>query len=245
MHEKDSAGSPLNITGGAVTLDMGGHTLSGKGNGYSSGIVGVSGGSLTVQGNGTVQVSALGMSCTGGTLTIVDTKFNLVGAESAPASSAIALASPTRAPKVNINGGEITGPAWNGQINHQDGTTTINDVKMTGTTKDYPIGVYYYSDGTLKINGGSFSNITVDKDTNVSSVMELLGNGVTYKYQGGTWATEDELSVMSIENVTVEKVPLTVNPLAETSWYYGSDEHSLTMNATTAAGETVTYEWKP
>ena len=58
--KSDSSGSPLSITGGTVTLDMNGKTLSGEGRG-NYGIVNVSGGSLLVQGKGTVKVTNMGL----------------------------------------------------------------------------------------------------------------------------------------------------------------------------------------
>lgn len=51
-------------------------------------------------------------------------------------------------------------------------------------------------------------------------------------------------TTLEISNVTVEKIPLTINPQAETSWYYNSDEHSLQMNAVpTTESNAITYEW--
>lgn len=73
---KSDNGSPLNITGGNVTLDMNGKTLSGRGYG-SNGIIDVRGGSLSVQGNGLFEVWIHGITCHDGTLIIAETGFKL------------------------------------------------------------------------------------------------------------------------------------------------------------------------
>lgn len=106
----------------------------------------------------------------------------------------------------------------------------------------------YYSEGTLTINGGAFDKIAVDSGNygGVQSVAELLGEGCAYKKQDGTWATDDELAGLEISNITVEKIPLTINPNGDTSWYYSTQQtHTLAMNAAPVNGsDSVTYVWK-
>ena len=49
---------------------------------------------------------------------------------------------------------------------------------------------------------------------------------------------------MEISNVTVKKIPLTINPQGDISWYYG-EPHTLAMNAAPVdGGNSVTYVWK-
>lgn len=233
--------SPLPISKGNVTLDMNGKTLTGKSYG-NHGIVDVSGGSLLVQGEGKVMVTNRGLFCNvNGKLTAKDITLELVNGEFYAISGV-----QNNGGTVILNGVKMTGAASDGQIYQYSGNTTINNVTATGTTESVPNSVWYYNEGTLKINGGTFDKITVDSDNcgGVQSVAELLGNGCTYRKQDGAWATDDEMAAMEISNVTVEKIPLTINPQAETSWYYNSAEHSLQMNAQpTTTGNEITYEW--
>lgn len=239
---KDSSGSPLNITGGSVTLNMNGKTLSGKGYGYY-GIVNVSGGSLLVQGEGTIKVTDMGLRCSGGKLTVADTIFELVGNNKGYYSEAAVY---NRGGTIIINGGKITGPGTLGQIQQFSGNTTINNVTAIESGDAEPYSLRYYNNGTLIINGGTFDKVSVASQNtgSISSVSQLLGDGCTYRHTDKTWATADELAAMEISNVTVEKIPLTIDPEAEISWYYNSAEHSLQMNAVpTTAGNEITYEW--
>ena len=237
-----SNGSPLNITSGNVTLNLNGKALSGMGYGYY-GIIDVSGGSLLVQGEkGAVKVARRGLSCRGnGKLIVEGITLNFAGNNVGFAGAGIHNVGGT----VTLNGTQMTGAASDGQIYHYSGTTTINNVIATGVTENCPKSVWYPNEGTLTINGGTFDKIVVDSDNygGVKSVAELLGAGCTYKKQDGTWATADELAAMEISNVTVKKIPLTINPQGDTSWYYGSP-HTLAMNAAPADGGTVTYAWK-
>lgn len=241
-----SNGSPLNITGGNVTLNLNGKTLSG--NGYGAyGIIDVSGGSLLVQGeDGKVKVVVIGLSCRGnGKLTVEGITLELGGSDSFVANAGVDNEGGT----VILNGTKMTGAASSGQIYHYSGTTTINNVTATGTTENCPKSVWYFNEGTLTINGGTFDKIVVGDDYytgDVKSVAELLGEGYTYRKQDGTWATDDELAAMEILNVTVEKIPLTINPKGDTSWYYNTQQtHTLAMNAAPVdSGNSVSYAWK-
>ena len=242
-----SNGSPLNINSGIVILNLNGNTLSGKGYG-DYGIINVSGGSLLVQGEeGKVKVTRIGLSCRGsGKLTVEGITLELIGDDIAVANAGIDNEGGT----VILNGTKMTGAASVGQIYHHSGTTTINNVTATGTTDSCPESVMYYSEGTLTINGGAFDKIAVDSGNygGVQSVAELLGEGCAYKKQDGTWATDDELAGLEISNVTVEKIPLTINPKGDTSWYYSTQQtqtHTLAMNAAPVNGsDSVTYVWK-
>ena len=223
-----------------------GKTLSGKGYGAQAhGIVDVSGGSLLVQGEeGKVKVTRTGLSCRGsGKLTVEGITLELGESDSSIANEGLNNQGGT----VILNGTQMIGPAYNGQIYQYSGTTTINDVTATGTTGNWPQSVSYYSEGTLTINGGTFDKIVVESnnDGGVQSVAELLGEGYTYKKQGGTWATADEMAGLEISNVTVAKIPLTIHPQGDTSWYYSTQQtHTLAMNAAPVSGGTATYVWK-
>lgn len=85
-----------------------------------------------------------------------------------------------------------------------------------------------------------------EENESITSVSQVLGNGCIYRNnEDKTWVTSDLSNTLEISNVTVEKVPLTIYPEAETtSWYYNSAEHSLQMNAQpTTTGNEITYEW--
>ncbi len=225
-----------------MTLDMDGKTLSGIGYG-SYGIINVNGGSLSVRGNGSIEVRRHGISSRGGTLAVTETAFNLTGQNGAYASTGVLNKGGT----VIINSGTFSGVSDGlGQINHESGNTTINHAEMTGTTADNPVGVVYSEKGTLTINGGTFSNITVEENNfvKVNSVAEFLGKGYTFKHQDGTWVTDEEMAGKTLDNVTVQKIPLTINPQSETSWYYNSSPHTLAMNAAPVDSGVIFYVWK-
>ena len=241
--KSDSTGAPLSITGGNVTLDLNGKTLSGRGYG-NYGIINVSGGSLLVEGNGNVNTDHTGLSCyNGGTLTVAAVTINLVRSEN---NYTAITGVENDGGIVILNGTKITGEATEGQICHYIGTTTIHNVTATGATENCPESVWYGANGTLTINGGTFNKIVVDSGNygGVKSVAELLGEGYACKKQDGTWATADELAAMEISNVTVKEIPLTIQPQGDTSWYYGSP-HTLEMNAAPVNGrDPITYVWK-
>lgn len=240
---KDSSpGSPLNINGGTVTLNLNGKTLSGKGYG-NYGIIDVKGGSLLVEGEGNISVSGSGLTCHGGTLTVNNITLVLVTGTFYPNSGVCNYGG-----TVILNSVQMTGAASDGQIYQYSGATTVNNVTATGATVDCPISVWYYNEGTLKINGGTFDKIVVDSENygGVQSVAELLGEGCAYKHQDGSWATADELAALEISNVTVEEIPLTIDPQGDTSWYYSTQQtHTLAMNAAPVdSGNSVSYVWK-
>ena len=240
--KSDSAGSPLDITSGNVTLNMNGKTLSGIGYG-TYGIINIKGGSLSVQGKGSIEVRRYGISSRGGTLAVTETAFNLTGQDGAYANTGVLNKGGT----VIINSGTFSGVSGGlGQIHHESGNTTINHAEMTGTAADNPVGVVYSDKGTLTINGGTFSNITVEENNfvKVNSVAEFLGKGCAFKHQNGTWATDEEMAGKTLDNVTVQKIPLTINPQSETSWYYNSSPHTLAMNAAPVDSGVISYVWK-
>ena len=219
--------------------------LSGKGYGYY-GIIDVSGGSLLVQGeDGKVKVEWRGLSCRGnGKLIVEGITLELVGDNIGVAGAGVENSGGT----VVLNGTQITGAAYDGQIYQYSGTTTIHNVTATGTTESNPKSVSYHNEGTLTINSGTFDKITVESgnDGGVTSVAELLGEGCAYKKQDGTWATADDLAAKEISNVTVAKIPLTIHPQGDTSWYYSTQQtHTLAMNAAPVdSGNSVSYVWK-
>ena len=233
-----TSGSPLPVNNykSNITLNMNGKTLSGRGQGV--GIINVSSGSLLVQGSGTVKSTTYGLSCDGSAanMTVEDITVDVTDA-----SYGVANKSGT----VTLDNVLITGKAIKYAVYHSsNGNTTINNVSATNT--DSYCNVRYYEQGTLVINGGTFDEISFNSGNSggITSVSQLLGEGCTYRHTNKTWATADELNALEISNVTVEKIPLTINPQAETSWYYNSAEHSLQMNAVpTTAGNDITYEW--
>lgn len=232
-----TSGSPLPVNHyeSNITLNMNGKTLSGRGQGL--GIINVSSGSLLVQGSGTVKSTAYGLSCDG---RAADMTVEDITVDVSAASDGVDIPSGT----VTLNNVQITGKAREYAVySRSSGNLTINNVSATETGY---CNVYYNSSGTLKINGGTFDNISVKSGNKggITSVSQLLGEGCTYRNTDKTWATADELNALEIQNVTVEKIPLTINPQAETSWYYNSAEHSLQMNAVpTTENNEITYEW--
>ena len=218
-----------------ITLNMNGKTLSGRGQGV--GIINVgTGGSLLVQGPGTVKSTNIGLSCdsSSANMTVENITVDVLAA-----SYGVKIPSGT----VTLNNVQITGHASKYAVYHSEGNTTINNLSATETGY---CDVYYYHQGTLKINGGTFDKISVKSDNSggITSVSQLLGEGCIYRYADKTWETAELSNTLEISNVTVEKIPLTINPQAETSWYYNSAEHSLQMNAQpTTTGNEITYEW--
>lgn len=218
-----------------ITLNMNGKTLSGRGQGV--GIINVgTGGSLLVQGPGTVKSTNIGLSCdsSSANMTVENITVDVLAA-----SYGVEILSGT----VTLNNVQITGHASKYAVYHSEGNTTINNLSATETGY---CDVYYYHQGTLKINGGTFDKISVKSDNSggITSVSQLLGEGCIYRYADKTWETAELSNTLEISHVTVEKIPLTINPQAETSWYYNSAEHSLQMNAQpTTTGNEITYEW--
>lgn len=126
-------------------------------------------------------------------------------------------------------------------INNNGTSVTINNMSALA----YGYCDVVYKGGTLKINGGTFDKIS-DYYRGETSVSNVLGEGCIYKNnEDKTWVTSDLSNTYEISDVTVEKIPLTINPEAEaTPWYYNSAEHSLQMNAQpTTTGNEITYEW--
>ena len=145
---------------------------------------------------------------------------------------------------VTLNNVQIIGRAKTSAVCQSSNSPNVTINNMNAIEAGYSDVVY--KAGTLKINGGTFDKISVTSNNTggITSVSQLLGEGCTYRHTNKTWATADELNALEISNVTVEKIPLTINPQAETSWYYNSAEHSLQMNAQpTTTGNEITYEW--
>ena len=98
--------------------------------------------------------------------------------------------------------------------------------------------------GKTQLQGGTFPcGINVEPG---EQALALLADG----YAFADADTNEILNVSHVNlqgqnsNVIVVKIPLTINPEAETLWYYNSAEHSLQMNAQpTTAGNDITYEW--
>lgn len=232
------SGVPISVMNKSnITLNMNGKTLSGQATGIC-GIITLATGSLSVQGPGTMKSTNQCLNCQSknAKMTVENITFDVSEAY----YGVYVLSSNT----VTLNNVQITGTASKYAVYLCDrGNMTINNVSATG------IGycdVYYNSSGTLKINGGTFDKISVESGNSggITSVSQLLGEGCTYRHMDKIWATADELNALEISNVTVEKIPLTINPQAETSWYYNSAEHSLQMNAVpTTENNAITYEW--
>lgn len=233
-----TSGSPISVMNNSnITLNMNGKTLSGQGRG-NSGIITLATGSLSVQGPGTMKSTNECLNCQSknAKMTVENITFDVSEAN----YGVCVLSSNT----VTLNNVQITGNASKYAVYLYDrGNMTINNVSATETGY---CDVYYNSSGRLKINGGTFDKISVESGNSggITSVSQLLGEGCTYRHTDKTWATADELNALEILNVTVEKIPLTINPQAETSWYYNSAEHSLQMNAVpTTENNEITYEW--
>ena len=234
-----TSGSALLVANNSnITLNMNGKTLSGKGQGTVGIINVVKEASLLVQGPGTVKSTNIGLSCTSrsANMTVEDITVDVSDAD-----EGFYIVSGT----VTLNNVQITGKASKYAVYLYDtGNMTINNVSATETGY---CDVYYNSSGTLKINGGTFDKISVKSGNSggITSVSQVLGEGCIYRNnEDQTWVTSDLSNTLEISNVTVEKIPLTINPQAETSWYYNSAEHSLQMNAVpTTAGNDITYEW--
>lgn len=233
-----TSGTPISVKNGSnITLNMNGKTLSGHGTG-ESGIITLAKGSLSVQGPGTMKSTNQCLNCQSknAKMTVENITFDVSEAY----YGVYVLSSNT----VTLNNVQIIGRAKTSAVCQSSNSPNVTINNMNAIEAGYSDVVY--KAGTLKINGGTFDKISVTSNNTggITPVSQLLGEGCTYRHTNKTWATADELNALEISNVTVEKIPLTINPQAETSWYYNSAEHSLQMNAVpTTAGNDITYEW--
>ena len=233
-----TSGTPISVKNQSnITLNMNGKTLSGHGTG-ESGIITLAKGSLSVQGPGTMKSTNQCLNCQSknAKMTVENITFDVSEAY----YGVYVLSSNT----VTLNNVQIIGRAKTSAVCQSSNSPNVTINNMNAIEAGYSDVVY--KAGTLKINGGTFDKISVTSNNTggITSVSQLLGEGCTYRHTNKTWATADELNALEISNVTVEKIPLTINPQAETSWYYNSAEHSLQMNAVpTTAGNDITYEW--
>ena len=234
------SGSPISVMNKSnITLNMNGKTLSGQGTG-DSGIITLATGSLSVQGPGTMKSTFRCLSCQSqnAKMTVENITFDVSEAK----YGVWVVSSNT----VTLNNIQIIGRAKTSAVYQYSNSAKVTINNMNATEGGYSDVVY--KGGTLKINGGTFDKISVTSNNTggITSVSQVLGEGCIYRNnEDKTWVTSDLSNTYEISNVTVEKIPLTINPEAEaTSWYYNSAEHSLQMNAQpTTTGNEITYEW--
>ena len=234
-----TSGSPISVMNKSnITLNMNGKTLSGHGTG-DCGIITLATGSLSVQGPGTMKSTFKCLSCQSknAKMTVENITFDVSEAD----YGVWVVSSNT----VTLNNIQIIGKAKTSAVYQYSKSANVIINNMNAIDGGY--SDVCFKGNTLKINGGTFDKISVNSYyvASITSVSQVLGEGCIYKNnEDKTWVTSDLSNTLEISNVTVEKIPLTMNPEAETSWYYNSAEHSLHMNAEpTTAGNDITYEW--
>ena len=232
------AGVPFCVDSGEsdITLKMNGKTLSGLGK-EDCGAITVKEGSLAIQGPGRILSQYKGLSCERNAreIAVENVTFDL---QSCNYGIWVDSMYPVILDNVQVYERAHEGAVY---INNNGTSVTINNMSALG----YGYCDVVYKGGTLKINGGTFDKIS-DYYRGETSVSNVLGEGCIYKNnEDKTWVTSDLSNTYEISDVTVEKIPLTINPEAEaTPWYYNSAEHSLQMNAQpTTTGNEITYEW--
>ena len=234
-----TSGSPIDVMNKSnITLNMNGKTLSGHGTG-DCGIITLATGSLSVQGPGTMKSTFKCLSCQSknAKMTVENITFDVSEAD----YGVWVVSSNT----VTLNNIQIIGKAKIAAVYQYSKSANVTINNMNAIDGGY--SDVCFKGNTLKINGGTFDKISVNSYyvASITSVSQVLGEGCIYRNnEDKTWVTSDLSNTYEISNVTVEKIPLTMNPEAETSWYYNSAEHSLHMNAEpTTAGNDITYEW--
>lgn len=232
------AGVPFCVDSGEsdITLKMNGKTLSGLGK-EDCGAITVKEGSLAIQGPGRILSQYKGLSCERNAreIAVENVTFDL---QSCNYGIWVDSMYPVILDNVQVYERAHEGAVY---INNNGTSVTINNMSALG----YGYCDVVYKGGTLKINGGTFDKIS-DYYRGETSVSNVLGEGCIYKNnEDKTWVTSDLSNTYEISDVTIEKIPLTINPEAEaTPWYYNSAEHSLQMNAQpTTTGNEITYEW--
>lgn len=233
-----TSGSPISVNKSNITLNMNGKTLSGHGTG-DCGIITLGTGSLSVQGPGTMKSTYMCLSCQSknAKMTVENITFDVSEAD----YGVWVVSSNT----VTLNNIQIIGKAKTAAVYQYSKSANVTINNMNAIDGGY--SDVCFKGNTLKINGGTFDKISVNSYyvASITSVSQVLGEGCIYRNnEDKTWVTSELSNTLEISNVTVEKIPLTMNPEAETSWYYNSAEHSLQMNAEpTTAGNDITYEW--
>ena len=234
-----TSGSPISVMNKSnITLNMNGKTLSGHGTG-DCGIITLGKGSLSVQGPGTMKSTYMCLSCQAknAKMTVENITFDVSEAD----YGVWVVSSNT----VTLNNIQIIGKAKTAAVYQYSKSANVTINNMNAIDGGY--SDVCFKGNTLKINGGTFDKISVNSYyvASITSVSQVLGEGCIYRNnEDKTWVTSELSNTLEISNVTVEKIPLTMNPEAETSWYYNSAEHSLQMNAEpTTAGNDITYEW--
>ena len=229
------AGAPFCVDSGEsdITLKMNGKTLSGLGKKHCGAIT-VKEGSLAIQGPGNILSIHKGLSCESNArnIAVENVTFDLYSCD-------YGIWVDSMYPVI-LDNVQIYEMAYKGAVYiNSRANVTINNM----SAPEYGRCDVVYNGGTLKINGGTFDKIS--DCVYRTSVSNVLGEGCIYRNnEDKTWVTSDLSNTYEISNVTVEKIPLTINPEAETSWDYNSAEHSLQMNAEpTTAGNDITYEW--
>ncbi len=248
-----SAGSVCKLTGGDVTLDLNGYTLSytrpaSRSSSGAPDLIEISGGTLTVTGEGTVRYN--GNSTYSGACLYAtgDAVLNIQGGTfSSNVSAPVCMDGAT----LNIEG------------NTSD--VTISAVTMNNGTLN--ISGDRVSVGTLTLNrsndsmtvrlgkGSSFSRIESkgSGDAAAFKISELPAEGCGFR-SGGTWITDEaRLSGNSISGVTVDTKPFTslklsVSPALENGGsipfsYSGDQTWTLTAQVDGNVSGELKYQW--
>lgn len=208
------SGSPISVMNKSnITLNMNGKTLSGQGTG-DCGIITLATGSLSVQGPGTMKSTYKCLSCQAknAKMTVENITFDVSEAD----YGVWVVSSNT----VTLNNIQIIGKASKAAVYQYSKSANVIINNMNAIDGGY--SDVCFKGNTLKINGGTFDKISVNSYyvASITSVSQVLGEGCIYRNnEDKTWVTSDLSNTLEISNVTVEKIPLTINPEVEaTSW---------------------------
>lgn len=216
------------MTGGNVTLDMNGHTLICEGFVIEDNS---SKGMLTITGNGNFQSTGQGVNVISGKCTIENGTFSLTG----------------------LVKSFLIGNETNGLLTIKGGTFKSSSVELLGPSSSVESSsaisggtfdeLNLYSGINLKITGGKFGKIN-GGDTSCST---YIADGYTlYDYANNQWVTEPEkLSAVSIENVEVKRIPVSISAQPQDKTvYYSQWTEKLEVTAQTVDGAgPVSYQW--
>lgn len=258
----NNADSICKLTGGNVTLDLNGHTLSyGASSGRSGSgkpdLISVTGGTLTVKdssvaGGGMIRYN--GNSSYSGSCLYAGSKGTLNiegGTFSSTASAPVYIDGAT----LNVDG-EGSNDISISAVTMNNGTLDISgDRAKVGTL------TLNRSKSDMKVNlgkGSSFSSIESKGSSGVEAfkVSELLAEGCGFRSNGssGSWITDEaRLSGTSIRSVTVDTKPFTslslqVSPALENGShlefsYNGDKSYTLTAEVKGGTSEEPKYQW--
>ena len=218
------------FTGGNITFDMNGKTLTNKADEAGLGIK-ITGGSLLVKGSGTISVDGCVIKVDGGTCTIQNGSFcnlnNNISIQCAETG------------KLQIEDGQFGGAVEGfGVENVNILGGEFNEVRIYNTQKSTKL----WGGKIKKLNGkAAFS------DLGWTAVKTALAPGYTfYDYEKGAWITDEEkLNEKVIENVEVKQIPVAITTQPKDITVYFGEVGKQISVAAKASDDTkeISYQW--